>query len=27
MLYKLEPHVLATFTEQVVAIHKHISLF
>jgi len=27
MLYKLAPHVLAIFTEQVVAVHKHISLF
>ena len=27
MSYKLAPHVLATFTEQVVPIHKHITLF
>jgi len=27
MLYKLALHVLVTFTEQVVSIHKHITLF
>jgi len=27
MLYKLTLHVLVTFTEQVVPIHKHITLF
>jgi len=27
MSYKLALHVLATFTEQVVPIHKHVTLF
>jgi len=27
MSYKLAPHVLVTFTEQVVPIYKHITLF
>jgi len=27
MLYKLAPHVLVTFTEQVVPIQKHLTLF